>query len=100
MKFRRASGVFRYEQAFPWHPRLEDPQDEIKEAMIAEFALRTPFGHREVREDKFGELRFGELDGNRRGYSVCCRCVHGAMTSPEDDGFNLWNHIYQNITIV
>jgi hypothetical protein len=85
MDFRLASGAFRNGQTFPLHPCIEHPQDEVEEAMIADFALRTPLGHREVREDKFGELRCGELDGNRRCGSVCCRCVQGAMASPEDD---------------
>jgi hypothetical protein len=35
------------------------PQNEVKEAMIANFARRTPLGHREVREDKCGDLVFG-----------------------------------------
>jgi hypothetical protein len=43
--------VFRYRQALPLHPGIEDPQDEIKEAVIAQFTLRTSLGHREVRED-------------------------------------------------
>ena len=30
--------------------------------MIAEFALGAPLGHGEVREDKFGELRFRQSD--------------------------------------
>ena len=31
-------------QALPLHPRVEDPQDEIKDAIIAQFALRSPLG--------------------------------------------------------
>jgi hypothetical protein len=42
---RLAMGVLRDWQALPRHPRLEHPQDEVKEAMIAEFTLRTPLGH-------------------------------------------------------
>ena len=56
--FGLASGVFGNGQAFPLHAGIEDPQDEIKEAMIADFARRTPLGPREVREDKFSELVF------------------------------------------
>ncbi len=41
---RLALGVCRYGQAFPLHPRIEDPQDEVKDAMIAEFALRSALG--------------------------------------------------------
>ena len=54
-----AMGIFRNGQALPWHPGIEHPQDEIKEAMLTEFTPRTPLGHREVREDKFVELVFG-----------------------------------------
>src|ERR1700745_971337 len=53
-------GVLGYRQALPLHPCVEHPEDEIKDAMIAEFALRPTFGHREVRQDKCVELRFGE----------------------------------------
>jgi hypothetical protein len=49
-------GVFRHRQAFPWHPRIEGPQDEVKEAMIAEFTLGSALGHREVRQDKLMTL--------------------------------------------
>src|SRR2546429_9742559 len=49
--FRLAMNVFRNEQAFPWHPRIEHPEDEVKEAMIADFTRRATFRHREVRED-------------------------------------------------
>src|SRR5262245_43327111 len=48
--------IFRYGQALPRHLGIEDPQDKVKEAVIAQFTLRTSLGHREVREDKFGEL--------------------------------------------
>src|SRR5215468_3668890 len=57
-------------QALPLHPGVEHPQDEVKDAIIAQFALRSTLGHREVwREvwqDKCAELWFGKLDGNRR----------------------------------
>ena len=42
-------GVFRHGQALPLHPRIENPEDEVKDAIIALFALRSTFGHREVR---------------------------------------------------
>ena len=67
MNHRFPIGVFRNGQTLPLHPGIEHPQDEVKDAMIAQFALRPPLGHREVREDKCGELPFGELDGNGRG---------------------------------
>ena len=55
----------------------------FKDAMIAQFALRTALGHGEVRQDKCGELRFRELDGNRRRYRLWCRGAHSAMASYE-----------------
>jgi hypothetical protein len=96
---RLALGVLRDWQALPLHPRIEYPQDEVKETMIAEFTLRTPLGHREVREDKFGELRFGELDGNRRGYSVFCSCARGSLASCAACGLYLLNQVSPNTTI-
>src|SRR5712691_1831945 len=78
-----AMGVFRHGQALPLHPRVKHPQDEVKETMIAQFALRTPLRHREVREDKCGELRGGELDGNRRSCRLCCRYAHHVRASFE-----------------
>ena len=41
--------VFRHGQTLPLHPGVEHPQNEIKDAMIAQFALWTALGHREVR---------------------------------------------------
>ena len=38
-------------------------QDEVKDAVIAQFALWTPLGHGEVRQDKCGELGFGQFTG-------------------------------------
>jgi len=52
--------------------------------MIAEFARRTPCGHREVRQDTGVKLWFGELDRNGRGCSVLGLCSHGFMASLED----------------
>ena len=45
-------------QTLPWHAGVEDPQDEVEDAVIAEFALGATPGHGEVGQDKFGELRF------------------------------------------
>ena len=42
-------GACRHRQALPLHPRVEDPQDEVKDAVIAQFALWTAFGHGEMR---------------------------------------------------
>ena len=44
--------------------------------MVAEFAPGSTLGHGEVREDKLRELRFGELDGNRRGGGLFDRSRH------------------------
>jgi hypothetical protein len=46
---RLALGVFRYGQAFPWHPGIEEPHDEVEDAMRAQFALGSALGHGEVR---------------------------------------------------
>ena len=80
---RLAMGIFRYRQALPLHARIQDPQDEVKDAVIAQFALRASLGHREVREDKGRELWFGELDGNRRRCRLCCQCAYQAKPSYE-----------------
>ena len=42
-------GVFGYGQALPLHPRVQQPQYEVEDAMIAQFALRSTLRHREVR---------------------------------------------------
>jgi hypothetical protein len=44
--------------------------------MIAEFALRSTPGRRQVRGDKCGELRLGELNGNRRRSWAFCHIAH------------------------
>ena len=80
---RFALGVVRDGQALPWHPRLEHPSDEIDDTVIAQFAFGSPLGHREVREDKCLELRFGELDRNRRRCRLLSRGAHHAMASCE-----------------
>jgi hypothetical protein len=46
---RFALRVVRDGQALPLHPRVEHPQGEIKDAVIAQFALRSALRHREVR---------------------------------------------------
>src|SRR2546421_363788 len=66
---------------------------------IAQFALWSPLGHREVREDKCGELRCRELDGNRRRCRLWCRGVHHGMASCEEWRYALKNHIDFDITI-
>src|SRR6266850_3064982 len=51
--------------------------------MIAEFAFRTPLGHREVREDTCGELGFRQLHGDRRNLRVFDCGAHHARASCE-----------------
>src|SRR5215475_3821405 len=63
---------------------VEHPQDEVKDAIIAQFALWPTLGHREVRQDKCLELGFGELDRNRRRYRLLGCCAHQAMASWEE----------------
>src|SRR5438105_11027407 len=71
-------------QALPLHPSVEHPQDEVKDAIIAQFALRSPLGHREVRQDKCLELGFRELDRNRRRCRLWGCCAHQARASWEE----------------
>ena len=42
---RLALGVLRHRQALPLHPRVEDPQNQVKDPVIAQFALGTALGH-------------------------------------------------------
>jgi hypothetical protein len=46
---RLALGIVWNGQALPLHPRIKHPQNEIEDAVIAQFALRSPLGHRKVR---------------------------------------------------
>ena len=78
-----AISVLREREALPLHPRVEHPQDESEDPMRAQFALWAPLGHREVRQEKCGELGFGELDGNRRRCRLWGYCAHSARTSCE-----------------
>jgi hypothetical protein len=57
------------------HAGVEDPQDQIEEAMIAKFALGFTLGHGEVRQDILIELRFRQLHINRHGCGLFGR--HG-----------------------
>jgi len=41
---RLALGVVRHGQTLPLHPGVEHPQDEVKDAVIAQFALGTALG--------------------------------------------------------
>src|SRR4029434_2924886 len=91
---RLALGVVWDAQALPLHPRLTHPQNEVEDAVIAQFALRSPLGHREVREEKCLELRFGELDRNRRRCRLWCRGAHRAIASWE----KWWGALAKGIT--
>src|SRR5262245_9075953 len=96
---RLALCIVRYRQALPRHPRVEHPQNEVKDAMITQFALWPTLGHREVGEDKCRELGFGELDRNRRRCRLGCRYAHHARASCEEYGCARWNHITSYTTI-
>ena len=52
-------GVFWHGQALPLHLGVEEPQDEVKDVMIAQFALWPPPGHRKMGQDKCRELALG-----------------------------------------
>jgi len=79
-----AMSICRYGQALPLHPRVEHPQDQIKDAIIAQFALWAALRHREVRQDKCGELVFGQLHRNRRRCGLWCRGAHHTIASYEE----------------
>ena len=49
---------FRHRQTLPLHAGVDDPQNQIEEVMVAEFAPGPAPGYGEVGEDKFGELSF------------------------------------------
>jgi hypothetical protein len=99
MEGRVAMTVFRPGQALPWHPGGEPPHEEGKDAMIAQLALWTPLGPREVRPDQCMELRGGELDGNGRGGRVLCSCAHGVLASGAAGGRYLLKQVSPNTTI-
>jgi hypothetical protein len=44
-----AVGRFRDRQTLPWHTGVEDLQNQIEDAVIAEFTPRPTPGHRKVR---------------------------------------------------
>src|SRR6202790_622003 len=50
---------FGYWHALPLHTRIEDPQDQIESAMIAQFAFRPAAGHRRGGENKCDKFRPG-----------------------------------------
>lgn len=56
-------GSLWYGEALPLHARIQEPQDEMKDAIIAPCALWTALGHRQVWQETCGELACGELAG-------------------------------------
>ena len=73
------SEVLRYRQTLPLHAGVEHPQDEVEDTVITEFAPGPTSGHGEVGQDKFAELRFRQLDGNRRGGGLYGRHRHDGI---------------------
>ena len=47
--FSFALAVFGHGQTLPLHAGIEEPQNEVKDLVIAEFALGAALGHGEVR---------------------------------------------------
>src|SRR5262245_54003733 len=88
----------RHRQALPLHPCVEEPQDEVKDTVIAQFALGTTLGHREVRQDKCLKFRFRELDRNRCRCRRWCRGAHHAMASWEEERCALGKQITSDTT--
>ena len=74
-----ALGVERHGQTLPLHPGVEHSHDEVKDAVIAQCALGTTLGHREVWQDKCLELGFRELDRDRRRCKLWLSSAHHAM---------------------
>src|SRR5215510_303022 len=91
-------GLVRHGQALPLHPRIEHPEDEVKGPVIAQFALWTALGHREVRQDKCLELGFRELDRNRRRCRLWGCYAHQARASWEEEGCDLGKRITSETT--
>ena len=79
-----ALGVLRHGPALPLHPRLEDPSDEVKETMIAQFARRSTLGHREVREETCIARGCSQWHGDRRYVRIFGRGAHDVRTSCEE----------------
>jgi hypothetical protein len=81
VKSRFSMGVCRHRQALPLHPRIEDPQDEIEGPVIAQLARWPPPGHREVRQEKCGDLAVGQLYRDRGRCRLCGGCTHQGRAS-------------------
>jgi hypothetical protein len=65
--FSLAVAIYGYGQTLPLHASIQHPQDEVKNPVVAEFALGTAFWHGKVGQDKLIELKFRELDWSRQG---------------------------------
>ena len=65
--------------------------------MIAQFTLGATSGYGEVGQDKFGELRFRELNRNGRGSELFGRHGHGRMALFEDIQDHSWERLSSNI---
>jgi hypothetical protein len=95
---RLALDVVRHGPTLPLHPGVEDPQEEVKDALRAQFALRSPLGHRQGRQEKGRELWVGKLDRNRRRYRLCCHSTPSAMASWEAGGGDLEKRMASDTT--
>ena len=71
----------RHGQALPLHIRIEHLQDQIEDAVIAEFAFPPAPGHRQMREDKCDKLRLGKLNRNGRRGGALCHLADPGMAS-------------------
>src|SRR6266436_5074674 len=88
-----ALGVLRYGQTLPLHPGVEHPEDEVKDPVIAQFALWSALRHRKVRQDKCLKLGCRELDRNRCRCRRWCRGAPHVMASWEEEGCPLEKQI-------
>ena len=64
VQFRVARGILVDGQRLPLHARVEDLEDIIKGVVIADLALRSPFGQGQMGQDKCGKLWGAKLHRN------------------------------------
>jgi hypothetical protein len=91
-----AALVFGHGQALPLHTGVEHPQDEVEDAVIAEFALGPTSGDGEVRQDKLIELDFRQLHGNGRSCGLLGRHGHDGMALFEEGSVCLGETLSSN----
>ena len=96
MDFGFAVAVFGHGQTFPLHASVEDPQNQIEEVMVAEFAPGPTPGHGEVGQDKWVELRFRQLHRNRRGNGLLGWRGHDEMALFEEGSVGLCETLSSN----